>query len=119
IKVVLSDLYKRADGVIPPGMPGYNPQVRGLKFDADQAKQLIQQSKYGGNLPPVTFTIPSSATTVDPVTEAIVEQWKTNLGVEVKIQQVEWATFLGDVKRNPAQNKKAKYQLWQLGWSAD
>ena len=119
IKVVLNDLHQRADGIIPPGMPGYNPAVRGLKFDVDRAKQLLRESKYAGNLPPITFTIPSSATTVDPVTEAIVEMWKTNMGVEVKIQQVEWATFLGDIKRNPTANKKNRYQIYELGWSAD
>lgn len=119
IKVVLKDLFQRADGILPPGMPGYNQSVRGLKFDPARAKQLLSESKYKGSLPPVTFTVPSSATTVDPVTEAIIEQWKTNLGVEVKIQQVEWATFLGDIKRDPLRSKKNKFQLYELGWSAD
>ncbi len=119
IDVVLKGLVQRADGVLPPGIPGYNPNVKGLGFDPARAKQLLQESKYAGNLPEITFTIPSSSTTVDPVTEAIVEQWRTNLGIEVKIQQSEWATFLGDIKRNPAQNKENKYQLFELGWSAD
>lgn len=119
LSVIYKDALQRADGILPPGMPGYNPTVRGLKFDPARAKQLLAESKYGTNLPPVTFTIPSSATTVDPVTEAIVEMWRSNLGLEVKIQQVEFANFLGDIKRNPAQNKTNKYQLYRLGWSAD
>ncbi|MBI2887797.1 MAG: peptide ABC transporter substrate-binding protein [Chloroflexi bacterium] len=119
VKVVLKDLFQPAKGVIPPGMPGYNPSVKGLDFDPNKAKQLLKESKYGDNLPPITFTIPSSSTTVDPVTEAIVEQWKTNLGITVKIQQVEWATFLVDIKRDPLKSKKNKYQVYELGWSAD
>ena len=119
IAVVLKGLYQRANGVLPPGMPGYNPNLKGLGFDPAKAKSLLQESKYKGNLPPITFTIPSSSTTVDPVTEAIVEQWKTNLGVEVKIQQSEWATFLQDIKRNPAKGKKNNFQLYELGWAAD
>lgn len=119
IKAVLKDLYQKANGIIPPGMPGYNQGVKGLDFNPTKAKQLLQESKYAGNLPQVTFTIPSSATTVDPVTEAIAEQLRTNLGVEVKIQQVEWATFLQDIRRDPRRNKKNNFQMFELGWSAD
>lgn len=119
ITVVLKDLLTLAKGVIPPDMPGYNPNVKGPKFDPAAAKQLLQESKYRGNLPPITLTTPSSLTTVGPRTEAMLEQWKTNLGIDVKVQQVEWATFLGDVKRNPAANKTNKYQMYELGWSAD
>lgn len=119
IQVVLRNKVIKANGVIPPDMPGFNPNLRSHRFDPDQAKRLLRESKYGGNLPAITLTVPGSATTVGPRTEAMIEQWKTNLGVEVRPQIVEWATFLGDVKRNPAQNKKAKYQMWELGWSAD
>ena len=122
IDVVLKGLVQRADGVLPPNMPGYNPDVIGLEFDVEKAKRLLAESKYAGKLPDVTFTIPSSSTTVDPVTEAIVEMWRKNLDLEegvLKIQQTEWATFLGDIKRNPAQGKENKYQFYQLGWQAD
>ena len=119
IEVILKNLVERGDGVLPPGMPGFNPNLRGLNYDAEKAKQLLAESKYGGNLPEITFTIPSSSTTVDPITEAIIEMWRVNLGVEVKIQQVEWAQFLGDIKRNPAAGKENKFQLFELGWSAD
>ncbi|MSQ26534.1 MAG: peptide ABC transporter substrate-binding protein [Dehalococcoidia bacterium] len=117
--VVWKGLLTRADGVLPPGLPGYNSGVQAIKFDPARAKQLLQESKYRGTLPPITYTIPSSSTTIGPASEALLEMIRTNLGVEVKVQQSEWAQFLGDVKRNPLQNKKNKYQMYELGWSAD
>ena len=117
--VVWKGLLQRAEGVLPPGLPGYNSGVQGIKFDPARAKRLLQESKYRGTLPPITYTIPSSSTTISPASEALIEMIRTNLGVEVKVQQSEWAQFLGDVKRNPVQNKKNKYQMYELGWAAD
>jgi ABC-type transport system substrate-binding protein len=118
-KVVNKDLAPTAKSILPPDMPGYNTNVKPIKFDVAAAKALLQESKYAGNLPPVTLTRPGSTTTVGPYTEAILEQWKTNLGVDVKVQQVEFATYLSDMKRNPALGKKNKYQMYEAGWSAD
>lgn len=117
--IIWKGLLQRADGVIPPGLPGYNQGIVGTKFDPARAKQLLRESKYANNLPAITYTIPSSATTVNPATEALLEMIRTNLGVEVKVQQTEWAQFLQDVKRNPTIGKKNKYQVYELGWSAD
>ena len=38
-------------------------------------------------------------------TEVISDMWKETLGVEVEIQQVEWATYLQDMNRK-------RLQLW-------
>ena len=45
--------------------------------------------------------------------EVILDMWKQILGVEVEIQQVEWATYLQDLNKN-------KFQAFAgLGWEAD
>ena len=44
--------------------------------------------------------------------QVILEMWENALGVEVEIQQVEWATYLQDLNRR-------KFQIYALGWSAD
>ncbi|MBI4301793.1 MAG: peptide ABC transporter substrate-binding protein, partial [Chloroflexi bacterium] len=41
IKTVLLGLYERADGILPPSMPGYNPNIKGLAYDPAKAKSLI------------------------------------------------------------------------------
>lgn len=114
IQVIYKGLVQRANGILPPGMPGYNENLKPLEFDPAKAKKLLAESKYGGasSLPSITLTVPGSTATPPPFSEVLKEQWKTNLGVEVKIQQIEWATFLEDLK-------KQRYQMFQVGWIAD
>jgi oligopeptide transport system substrate-binding protein len=111
-EVVLRKFVDPAYGILPPGFPGYNPNLTGIKFDPQRAKQLLAQSKYGTSLPPITLTIPGAAGNPPRTTSAIIEMWRQNLGIEVQVQQVEWATFLDDLKRY-------RYQAFELGWIAD
>ena len=115
IEVVLRNLYQRADGILPPEMPGYNPNVKGLKYDPTRAKELIAQSKYSdaSKFPPIVMSIPGTFAATSTLTEAISQMWEQNLGVKVQLQQVEWATYLEDLKQH-------KYQLYSdIGWIAD
>ncbi|MBI4496404.1 MAG: peptide ABC transporter substrate-binding protein [Chloroflexi bacterium] len=118
IEVVLKGLLQPAYTILPPGMPGYSANLPGLRYDPEKARQLLAQSKYAGKLPEITMIIPGQASTPPPTVEAMVEMWKQNLGVDVKIQQVEWATFLQEVKPKTA-GQGGKYQMYQLGWIAD
>ena len=113
IKLVLKDMGKRADGILPPGMPGYNAGLNGLAFDPEKAKDLIWQSKYGdiSNLPSITFTTAGRGE-VSPVTEAVIDMWKQNLGVEVSIRQIEPEQY-------PYIISKEKDELFDIGWVAD
>ncbi len=36
--------YQHAEGVIPPPMPGYNPQLRGYAYNRELARQLLHES---------------------------------------------------------------------------
>lgn len=112
VEVVLKNIVPAANGILPPGMPGYSKDVQGLGFDPAKAKQLLQESKYQGKLPRVVLTLSGQGQNVGPTIEATLEMWKQNLGVEVEVEQVETATFFQDVRRG-------KYQMWELGWSAD
>ena len=109
---VLRDIAVPAKGILPPGMPGYNENRQALVFDKDRAKQLLDESKYGGNLPRITLTVSGEGANLGPSSEAIIQMWHDNLGVDVEVQQVEWVTFLQEVRRG-------RYQMWELGWIAD
>ena len=59
------------------------------------------------------MTVPGRGGTIGLDLEVILQMWQQVLGVEVEIQQVEWATYLEDLN-------KQKYQAYAgLGWSAD
>ncbi|MBI3954367.1 MAG: peptide ABC transporter substrate-binding protein [Chloroflexi bacterium] len=112
---VLSNLAVPAYGVLPPGFPGHNPNIKPLRFDPVLAKRLLAESKYGGAgmMPRVIMTLPGTGGTVGLDTEAIIEMWKQNLGVAVEIQQTEWATYLQDLNRQ-------RFQMFGgIGWAAD
>jgi oligopeptide transport system substrate-binding protein len=112
---VLSELVEPAYGILPPGFPGYNANVEGLKFDADLAKRLLSESVYGDHAtrPRIVVTVPGTGGTIGLDLEVIIEMWAQVLGVQVEIQQVEWATYLQDLE-------KQKFQAFAgLGWEAD
>jgi len=112
INVILKNEADKADGILPPGMPGYSKDTKGLGFNVTQAKQLLQDSKYAGKLPPIQFTLAGAGANVDPLTDAIIQMWKQNLGIDVTIQQEETATFFDDARQG-------KLQMYTEAWAAD
>ena len=112
---VLSDLVEPAYGILPPGFPGYNPNLTGLEFEAELAQRLLSESKYpdAETRPRILITVPGTGGIIGLDLEVIIEMWRQILGVEVEIQQVEWATYLQDLN-------KQKFQAFAgLGWEAD
>jgi oligopeptide transport system substrate-binding protein len=111
---VLKDMLPVAQGIMMPGLPGNNPDAKSLTFDPELARQLLQESKYGGadGLPSVTLTEVGLGATVGFDTQAMVEMWKQNLGVDVQIEQTEPATFFEDLD-------SGRLQMFATGWIMD
>jgi oligopeptide transport system substrate-binding protein len=119
IGVVYKETVPVAWGIIPPTMPNYeNPDLKPLEYDLEKAQELIAESKYGdvSEFPDITFHVLGAGGAVGRVIEAIVASYEENLGVQVDIQQTDWATFLSDLNRPDNTN-----QMWggQAGWIAD
>ena len=111
-EVVLMGALPVAEGILPPGILAYDPDFRGLPFDPELARELLDDSSYAGRLPTVRLTISGLGATPGPVIEAMQQMWLDNLGVEVQIQQVETATFYSELDRG-------LYQMFNIGWIAD
>ena len=113
-EVVLKEMLPVAQGVMMPGLPGHNPESKALSFDPELAQQLLEESKYGGSddLPTVTITEVGGGANVGFDTQAMVEMWKENLGVEVEIEQTEAATFFEDLD-------SGRLQMFVTGWIMD
>jgi len=112
---VLSDLVKPAYNILPPGFPGYNENVKGFKFDEQLAKDALSRSNYSdiAKLPRLILSVPGTGGSAGLDIEVILEMWKQTLGIDVEIQQLEWATFLQML------NKKELQFFSGLGWVAD
>jgi len=112
--LVFRDMMQRADGILPPGMPGFNADLSGLDYDVAEARELITASKYGSvaGLPPITITTMGWGGLISGGLEAIVQEWRQNLGVEVTVRQLEPDRFLYHLKEE-------KDEMYYLGWVAD
>jgi len=115
VKVVLQDAVVKAGGILPPGMPGYNPDQKGLPFDVDKAKKLLTEAGYpdGKGFPDLTIYIRAGNATYKKIGEYIQGQLLKNLGLKVQLQEQEWGKFLADVK------KKTVVPAYLLAWGAD
>ncbi|MCZ6789243.1 MAG: ABC transporter substrate-binding protein [Chloroflexi bacterium] len=113
VRVVLEDTVQRANGFLPPGMPGYIADFPGIPYDPEEARQLLASSDYGGpeELPPIVYTT-SGQGSADAVMEATVDMWRTNLGVEVTVRQIESGSYFDRIA-DEVDN------LFDYGWIAD
>ena len=114
--IVLGDLVVPAQGILPPGFPGFNNNLMSYEFNPEEAMRLLEESKYGddlANIPPITMTTAGSfGANVSLDMEVVLQMWERNLGITAEFQQTEYATFLKDLH-------KRRFQMFEIGWIAD
>ncbi len=97
-----------ARGILPPGIPGYNPNLPEPDADLEQARSLLSESRYGGaeNLPPVAAYGSGSTGTLDEVA-------REQFGIDIEIRDYEnYGDFLAELKEN-------QFAMFSTGWVAD
>jgi ABC-type transport system substrate-binding protein len=114
--IVLGDLVVPAKGILPPNFPGYNTAIGGYEYDPVKARQLLSESKYGDDPDAlgliVLTTSGSFGANVGLDTQVIQEMWRQNLGIEVDVQQTDYAVYLQDLHSRI-------FQMFEIGWIAD
>ena len=113
INLVLKGTVRRADGILPPDMPGYNENIQGLSYNPELATRLISESKYA-DLSAFTSLILTSMGlgTASPTEAALIDMWRDNLGVEVEIRQLEMDKYFYVLMEE-------KDEMFTSGWGAD
>jgi len=106
--VVWKGMKAPAQGIVPPGMPGYLREESLLRFDPQRARQLVAESSYRdvAGLPPITLSISGAGSQMPSVVEAMVAMYRENLGIEVAVEQS--YDILDD-----------QPQAFSIGWIAD
>ena len=84
IKAVAGDTQVPALGVLPPELSCYTDRKSTYPFDVAAAKDYISKSKYGSadNVPKLEFG--NSIKAPWPELQAVIEQWRTNLGLRIE-----------------------------------
>ncbi len=116
VHAVFKDSVTPASTIIPPGMPGYQPNYVGIPFDKDKAKALLQ-SVYPDvtKVPPITFTYPSAQVTPDEAS-ALQQMWQAALGIQVKLRSVELNAYNDETAGNRSTHV---IQMGFTQWGAD
>jgi oligopeptide transport system substrate-binding protein len=105
---------KPAYSWIPPGMPGYQPELgKEYAFNPAKARETLAAAGFPGGqgLPPIALHYAAVGPN-QQIAEFTQAQFKDNLGIEIKLEPLEprqFASFLG----------QKKYQMAFVGWSAD
>jgi oligopeptide transport system substrate-binding protein len=97
---------------IPPGMLAHNLKI-GLPFNPVEARRLLREAGYtdGKSFPPVVLAY-NTEEDHKLIAEAVQGMWQRNLGVVVKLENMEWKVYLKQLQDNPP-------ALFRLGWGAD
>jgi peptide/nickel transport system substrate-binding protein/oligopeptide transport system substrate-binding protein len=116
-KVLLPGANTAGRGIIPPGIPGFDPDLPGYPHDAAKAGSLLAQAGYpaGRGLPPITLWVNTSEEN-----RQIAQQVQSDLksiGVTIAIKEVDWAAYIKAVEGT--EDKPGAAQMFRFGWSLD
>ena len=116
-KVLMPEGNIPAHGIIPPGVPGYDPDLPGYPHDAGKAKRLLAEAGYPGGrgLPPIALWVNTSEDN-----RRIAEQVQADLrtvGVDIGIREVDWGAYLAAVEGT--QKDPGAAQMFRFGWNLD
>jgi oligopeptide transport system substrate-binding protein len=114
VRTVHEGVPRQAEGIIPPGVPGFRDDFKGLPYDPEKAKKLLAEAGYpdGKGFPPLKLAFRASVEDIKNTAVAVAADLEKNLGLHVELDETEWATFLK--KRNTGE-----MPFYFLRWAAD
>lgn len=112
VKFVLKNRGKPAvNGPIPPGMPGFNPEIKGYTYDINKAKELLKEAGYSDGKNLKLVLVCGNEEIQRSIAIAIQEQLKS-AGIEMQIEQLLQATLI-------SKQENGEFPFWRASWGAD
>ncbi|MDX1934639.1 MAG: peptide ABC transporter substrate-binding protein [Capsulimonadales bacterium] len=110
---VLLGVNQKAEGVVPKGIFSFDPEFKGLPYDAEKAKKLLTDAGFPGGkgMPPLPLYFREQQPDLRKTAEVIKEQLAA-IGVQVSLNEMEWGAFL-------KANENFKTEAFHMRWGAD
>lgn len=112
IKFVLKNRGVSAhNGPIPPGMPGFNPDIKGYTYDPDKAKKLLEEAGYP-NGKGLKLTLHTGNDEIQKTIAIAVQEQLKSFGIDLKLDQMLQATLISN-------QEEGLFPFWRASWGAD
>ena len=100
-----------AYSLVPP-MGDYEP-TPGLRMDIPEAQRLLAEAGFPGGRGLPTFEYAYNTSELHRIIGEYIQQtWRNQLGINITLQNMEWATFLD-------YRSQGQFQIARAGWVAD
>lgn len=112
VEALLEGCVVAGKGILPPSMPGFNPNVAGLPFDRDRARRLLAEAGFPGGkgLGPIAYHYNTSDLN-QRIAELLQAQLK-EAGIHLELRRLDWAAHIKLVDEGGA-------PFFRQGWIAD
>jgi peptide/nickel transport system substrate-binding protein/oligopeptide transport system substrate-binding protein len=83
-----------AKGILPPGLKGYNTDLKGYSYDPEKAKRLLAEAGYpeGKGLPVIPYHFNSQPP--NPTIAENIQEMLRKVGIRTELKQMDWGAFL-------------------------
>ena len=106
-----------AHGILTPGTPGYNPDLKGYTYDPARARELLVQAGYpnGKGFPAIDLWVNNNQKLLEAAQK--VQADLAAVGIAVRVKAADFATFLQALQGTPQTPGEALF--YRYGWNAD
>jgi ABC-type oligopeptide transport system substrate-binding subunit len=114
VENVLGGVNQEATGIVPPGVFGHRDRSALLDYNPAKARELLAKAGYpdGKGLPEFTITFRDSRPDIQLVAAQVASDLKKNLNMNVKLQTMEWRSYL-------EKHTASKLPFFHMRWAAD
>jgi len=105
---------RRAEGILPPAMPGFDENFKGYQFNVEQARKTLAAAGYpeAKGMPSIKLYFRSDRADARILSTMVQQDLRESLGVKVDLAPTEWKALL-------EMRNKGELGFFHLRWGAD